>query len=536
MTKTKLQELLEEKGLDLKVEENNNDERPYNDFYDGNEVLDRMFKKYDTFENIDTDLGDSGSHYVKHLPQNLVVLPKKSDYIRPRKDADINRAKGKRGGYYVESTFNRYSNKTREFTSIKKATQYSEKDYNLRYEANVFIQHCIHNGYITEREIENMVSSQLDIMNAYKIHSKYSNFLSKISNKIELMLISAREELLERNNQLILDDKSARWIFEKSKGFMSIQWSHEIASLFYAKELLTEQDSAVANTLVLGTSKYKYALVTACMYIRIFDREMKKELEFKATEEHPNYEYSGFSSVFSLFSIGTADFFMHYKALSENIQLESSKPITVNSTVCIIRYKNNEDRDAMASLLDSNNNLEDMELKFTTNASKEIEFCDDRFIITSANDKNSVLHKTNRQNLTSKDFSAKDKISERTLDILTKYKGVDFQKNGVFTMEHESYSGTVLYARHYDSMLKLWLVDVTGYNAVIPEELKSHSNYANDYYANQQAQQELQYIPEMEQYNIPEEINQSSNMEQQTGMDENQYYDNMAAEYLNVEY
>lgn len=443
--------------------------------------------------NMDSFIGrmfdENTEHYtmIKDLTRFNHPTYDDASKIKIHKDADIETAKGRRGGYRVNSIFSTFTSRSTNFSINAEETKHNEKDFNMYEETSWFINYCIDNGYATIEEIDAMSSLKIGSeqavqynlnksgtpvnLNAYGLHSVYGNHLRKITNAIDKKMLPAVKLLQNMFPNEKLEEKSERWIYDKAKSHMSAEWNNEIAVLFNRKDVLAAQFSQKANTLTIGDSPFKYALTMASLYSAVFSREISREKEAlkdyynsNTTGEAETFEYmfSGISSVFSLFTIGTADFLYQYKQLKENKEIFEKENVQFNANAVMLRF-DEKDRELATQLYKSQFGFweQNIEFKLAENGN-DIRFLD-IFTVEHASDSSSLLKQASKQKLKEKDLSNVGN-AERKERMLKDYAKTEFRVHGLFNMKHDFYKGKVVHSKMFQSSIKMWLTDVVAEN------------------------------------------------------------------------
>lgn len=463
-------------------------------------MLQMFSKKYDVqkkFKGLDSEL----YHFVHPelmISGKLPSIPKgKEKTIFVNQDSDIKVAKGEKGGHSIESIYHHFTEQAGLFTAEKESSLTTEREKNFVQEASNFIRFCIEQGHATETEIDSMISMSIgnkqhdeyllangkyhvDI-NAYALVRIYGTNMAKVSRDINVKMEIAREYLEDTSKKETVEDKSDRWLFDKLRHQMPETWVHEVAQLFSMKEMLTEQYITKANSLTIGDSEYKFALTAAALYYTVAKREFAREdKHIEKMVENPyleEYTFSGISSVFSLFALGTADFLYRYRALSNHIMEVNSKPIAINTTAVIIKF-DKEMKEQITAYYNETNGMLDSTIKFIKEGDR-IKFATNMYVENEAVN-GSFFQNTGKQLLGEKEL---DNLADgpRKEAILKEYKDVQFKKNGIFTMNHEKYEGTVIHSKLYNSMIKIWMINLVGVQSKpLPTNLKEDRISFND--------------------------------------------------------
>lgn len=430
---------------------------------------------------------NNGEHYSRIDSMNTGLFPSLDEQTRinPKQDADIKTGKGEIGGYRYNSIFSTFTEKSIAYNNLLDEIKLNEKDFNIMKEVSEFIKFCIDNGHTTLEEIDAMCSMQIGVnqvqeymdnekengnlalpLNAYALHSVYGTYLGKISNAITKQLKPAIKYLENKMPNVDLTDKSDRWIYDKAHFAMSDEWNNEMAILFDNKNILTEQLAQKANTLTIGDSPFRYALTMAGLYYTIFNRETKKYhlhmakvLNGTITDlDDVDYDFKGIASIFSLFTIGTADFLFQHKQLSENKEVKEKKMKSFNANLVLLRFDKSDFQKA-TNIYNQYFGFWDQELTFVTEGN-DVKFMD-IFTLDHASDSTSIIKQSQKQFIAEKDlFNVHDE--ERKSNILDTYAKTAFSRHGLFNMKHDYYKGKVVHSTIHNSMIKLWMVDVTA--------------------------------------------------------------------------
>lgn len=435
---------------------------------------------------LETKYMNNGQHFTSIEDLNKFELPseEESNMLKPKQDADIKTGKGQIGGYRFNSIFSTFTEKSSAFSINVEESRHNERDHNMLKEVTEFIKYCVDNGYTTTEEIDTMCSMSLGSkqaqeyiqadgksvveLNAYALHTIYGAYLGKISNAINKAIKPAVTYLEKTMPSIDLSEKSDRWIYDKAKHALDENWNNEIAILFKNKEILTEQLAQKANTLTIGDSPFRYALTMAGLYYTVFSREennynrhVSEVMNSLSTEENQTeYQFSGISSVFSLFSIGTADFLFQYKQLQANEEVIQKDFASFNANLVLFKFKP-EDADKVETIYNQNLGFWDAEVTMET-IGNDVKFMD-IFTVDHASDSTSLIKQMGKQLLTEKDLrNVYDDTRKEVL--LEKHGKTEFKKHGLFSMKHDSYKGKVVHTVLYKSMIKVWMVDVIGIN------------------------------------------------------------------------
>lgn len=462
----------------------------------------------------------------------------------PKQDSDIKTAKGERGGRNVASIYSNFTSAAQDFTARKTSEVESELESNFIQEASNFIRYCISKGYATEQEIDSMVSMSIGTkqhdeyllanekyhvdINAYALVRIYGTNMAKISRDINVKMEVARDYLEENFPKEISENKSDRWLFDKLKHSMPNTWCHEVAQLFSYKEMLTEKYVAKANTLTIGTSDFKYAIAAAALYYTVANREFVRNDKHVEDQEKDatldDYKVSGISSVFSLFALGTADFLYRYRALSNNITEINSKALAINTTVVVIKFDETV-RPSIEAYYEQSGKMLDQKIRFVKEGDR-IKFASGMYVENEAIN-GSFFQSKGKQVLGAKELSNIED-GERKDYLIKQYEGIQFKKNGIFTMNHEKYEGVVIHSILYKSMLKVWMADLVGLdNNPLPvndisERITFDSSDTEVFTKEiESTGKKENYVPDVEMYENQSEVMNSGYVS------EDAYYDNV---------